>query len=155
MAFCEHHIPIGIMNHKQPEFLNLEQGTDSVYEYIKKFNYLAQYGTHHVNTDEKKVELFRKGLSFPLQNCLVMFHVLSFNALVSTAIDQEGTYRALLDEEEEGAMSGPSEDSTGGAPPKYRLVYSPSAGKSRVPPPPSQWDHRPPQQQQMLPHVPV
>jgi hypothetical protein len=46
------------MCRKLREFLDLQQGTDSVYEYIKKFNYLAQYGTHHVDTDEKKAELF-------------------------------------------------------------------------------------------------
>jgi hypothetical protein len=97
-----------------------------VYEYIKKFNYLAQYGTHHVDTDDKKAELFRRGLSLPLQDRLVQLHGVSFNALVSAAIEQEGTYIALL------------------APPKYRLVYTPSIGKSRVPPPPPQWDHHPP-----------
>jgi hypothetical protein len=38
-----------------------------------------------------------------------------------------------LDQEEKkrkGVMLGPSEDSTGGAPPKYHQVYTPSAGKS-------------------------
>jgi hypothetical protein len=48
-------------------------------------------------------------------------------------IDQDGTYRDALAEEEEKrkrVMSGPSEDSTDDAPPKYRLVYTPSAGKS-------------------------
>jgi hypothetical protein len=57
---------------------------------------------------------------------------MSFNALVSAAIDQDGTYRALLVEEEEKrkrVVSGPSEDSTEGAPPKYHLVYTPSIGK--------------------------
>jgi hypothetical protein len=64
---------------------------------------------------------------------------MSFNALVSTVIAQDDTYRALLEEEEEKrkrVMTGPSEDSTKGAPPKYRLVYTPSMGKSEVPPPP-------------------
>jgi hypothetical protein len=54
-------------------------------------------------------------------------------------IDQEGTYRAVLAKEEKKrkrAMSGTSEDSTGGAPPKYHILYTPLAGKSRVPPPP-------------------
>jgi hypothetical protein len=104
-----------------------------VYEYIKKFNYLAQYGTHHVDTDDKKAELFRKGLSLPLQDRLVLFRDLSFNALVSAMIEQEGNYRALLVEEEEKrkrVVSRPSEDTTGGAPPMYHLVYTPSAGKS-------------------------
>jgi hypothetical protein len=43
-----------------------------VYEYIKKFNYLAQYGTHHVDMDDKQTELFKKELSLPLQDRLVI-----------------------------------------------------------------------------------
>jgi hypothetical protein len=54
------------MHHNLREFLDLQEGTDDVYEYIRKFNYLAQYGTHHVDTVEKKAELFRRGLSLPL-----------------------------------------------------------------------------------------
>jgi hypothetical protein len=69
-----------------------------VSEYIKRFNYLAQYGTHHVDTDENKAELFRKRLSLPLQDHLVGFRDMLFNAFVSATIEQEGTYRAVLDE---------------------------------------------------------
>jgi hypothetical protein len=93
------------------EFLQLQQGTDSVNEYIRKFNYLQQYGGDHVDTDDKKAELFRKGQSLPLQDHLVLRHDLSFDALVSIVIDQEGTYQALLVEEEnmrKGAWSGPT-----------------------------------------------
>jgi hypothetical protein len=82
---------------------------------------------------------------------------MSFNALVSAAIEQEGTYITLLTEEEKRrkrASLRPLEDSTGGAPLKYRLVYTPSIGKSRVPPPPPKWDHHPPQQK-MLPQSPI
>jgi hypothetical protein len=87
-----------------------------VYEYIKKFNYLSQYGTHHVDTDDKKAELFRRGLSLPLQDHLVRLRGMSFNALMSATIEQEGTYIALLAEEEKmrkRASSRPLEDSTG------------------------------------------
>jgi hypothetical protein len=92
------------MHRKLQDFLDLQQGTDSVYEYIKRFHYLAQYGTYHVNTDEKKAELFREGLSLPLQDHLVRIRDLSFNTLVSAAIKQEGTYRAVLDEEEKEGL---------------------------------------------------
>jgi hypothetical protein len=51
-AFREHHISARIMRRKLWEFLDLHQGTDSVYEYIEKFNYLAQYCSHHVDTDD-------------------------------------------------------------------------------------------------------
>jgi hypothetical protein len=53
------------------EFLDLHQGTDSVYEYIKKFNYLVQHVTHHVYTDDKKANLFRRVLGLPFQDRLV------------------------------------------------------------------------------------
>jgi hypothetical protein len=55
------------MRHKLQEFLDLQQGTDSVYEYMKRFNYLTQYDTHPVNTDVNKAEPFRKGLSLPFR----------------------------------------------------------------------------------------
>jgi hypothetical protein len=59
------------MHRNLQEFLDLQQGTDSVYEYIEMFNYLAQYGTHPIDTDEKKAEMFRRRLSLLLQDCLV------------------------------------------------------------------------------------
>jgi hypothetical protein len=37
-----------------------------VNEYIRKFNYLQQYGGYLVDTDEKKAELFRNGLTLQL-----------------------------------------------------------------------------------------
>jgi hypothetical protein len=59
-----------------------------------------------------------------LQDRLVLHCDLSFDALVSVVTDQEGLYQAVLAEEEKmrkRALSGPSEDNTEGAPPKYRL----------------------------------
>jgi hypothetical protein len=104
-----------------------------VTEYIRKFNYLQQYGGYQVDTDKKKAELFRSGLNLPLQDHLVLHCDLPFDALVSVVIDQEGTYQGVLKEEEKmrkRALSGPSKDSTEGAPLKYCLVYTLSAGKS-------------------------
>jgi hypothetical protein len=40
MAFRERQISVGIMRRNLQEFLDLPQGSNSVYEYIKKFNYL-------------------------------------------------------------------------------------------------------------------
>jgi hypothetical protein len=51
------------MHCKLAEFLDLHQENRSIYEYIQEFNNLAQYGSHHVDTDAKKAELFRKGLT--------------------------------------------------------------------------------------------
>jgi hypothetical protein len=41
-TFHERHISTRIMCHKLRGFLDLQQGIDSVYEYIKNFDYLAQ-----------------------------------------------------------------------------------------------------------------
>jgi hypothetical protein len=41
IAFHGHHIPAGLMARRLQEFLNLQQGSSSVYEYSKKFNHLS------------------------------------------------------------------------------------------------------------------
>jgi hypothetical protein len=70
------------------EFLDLRQGNCSVYEYIQEFNNLVQYGIHHVDTNAKKAERFRKGLTIQLQDRLILSQNLSYNELASAAIDQ-------------------------------------------------------------------
>jgi hypothetical protein len=62
-AFRGHHTPVGLMALKHSEFLHLQQGLGSVYEYNKKFKHLSQYDPYHVNTDKKKMALFCQGLS--------------------------------------------------------------------------------------------
>jgi hypothetical protein len=44
-----------------------------VYKYNKKFNHLSQYGSYHADTDEKKMSLFRQGLSPVLREHLTLF----------------------------------------------------------------------------------
>jgi hypothetical protein len=61
---------------------------------------LAQYGGHHVDTDAKKAELYRKGLNIQLQGRLIQNLSSSYNDLASTAIDQEGTMKACEAAEE-------------------------------------------------------
>jgi hypothetical protein len=103
----------------------------SVYEYIQEFNNLTQYRGHHVDTDAKKAELFRKGLTIKLQDHLILSQNLSYNELASAAINQEGTMKACEAAEEKNrkrVMSGPSEGSSSGAPPKYHMIYTPAVG---------------------------
>jgi hypothetical protein len=72
-AFRGHHIPTSLMAHKLQEFLDLQQGSGSVYEYSKRFNHLSQYGSYHTDTDEKKMALFHQGLSPMLWGHLTLF----------------------------------------------------------------------------------
>jgi hypothetical protein len=142
-TFRGHHIPTGLMAHKLLEFLHLQQGSSNVYEYSKKFNHLSQYGSYHADTDEKKMSLFRQGLSPVLREHLTQFRGCTLNELVSASIKQEDACRGRLEEERK---KRPLPRPNGGAPPKYRLVYTPPSGQPRGPPSLQQWSHHPPQQ---------
>jgi hypothetical protein len=86
-AFCAQHIPAGIMKSKHREFLDLQQGNQSVYVYSKMFNHLAQYALEQVDTDEKKKKYrFMNGLSTKLQERLALNADWTFLELVSNAI---------------------------------------------------------------------
>jgi hypothetical protein len=78
-AFRGHHIPVRLMAHKLQEFLHLQQGSSSVYEYSKKFNHLSQYGSYHADTNEKKMLLFHQGLSPMLREHLTLFQGCTVN----------------------------------------------------------------------------
>jgi hypothetical protein len=137
VAFCGHHLSAGTVHRKLVEFQELRQGIRSVYEFTQEFNNLAQYGGHHVDSDAKKDELYRKGLNIQLHDWLILNLNLSYNDLASTAIDQEGTMKACEaaeDKKKKRVMPGPTKGTSSGAPPKYRMVYTPPVGQSRRPP---------------------
>jgi hypothetical protein len=68
---------VGLLRSKLKEFLDLEQGNHSVFYYMRKFNNLAQYMSYHVDTDEKKANLYQAGLTIHLQERLAQFTSLS------------------------------------------------------------------------------
>jgi hypothetical protein len=90
-AFKEHHIPKGLMDRKTKELLALKQGSDTVYEYAKKFNALCQYGGHHVDNDAKKIKRFRDELHGDFYERLNLYEPSSYQDLVNKAISQEYT----------------------------------------------------------------
>ena len=87
--FRTHYIPDGFIAVKVEEFLNLKQESKSVMEYANIFNHHAQYAAHHVDTDEKKQDCFKKGLNTKLLTRLVVRTFTSYSDLVSKAILQE------------------------------------------------------------------
>jgi hypothetical protein len=52
-AFCAHHLSTDLLHSKLKEFLDLEQGNHSVFDYTRQFNTLAQYG-HTTSTQMKR-----------------------------------------------------------------------------------------------------
>jgi hypothetical protein len=92
-AFREYFIPVGVLNRKLSEFLDLKQGSLSMMEYANKFNHLAQYAGTHVDTDEKKRDRFYRGHSFILQKELYTGNYQTFGTLMNAAIAMEGLWR--------------------------------------------------------------
>jgi hypothetical protein len=92
-----------------------------------------QYGTYHVDTDEKKANLYRAGLTVHLQEHLRQFSSLIYNDLASAAIDQQRLMKAVAEADGKkrkrmmpaSTGSGNSSDS----PPKYRMEYTPWGGQ--------------------------
>jgi hypothetical protein len=134
-AFRAHHLSAGLLRSKLKEFLDHEQGNRSVFDYTRQFNTLAQYGTYHVDMDEKKANLYRAGLTIHLQERLVHLSSLSYNELASAAIDQERMMKVVAeadDKKRKRMMAGSTgSGSSSGAPPKYHMVYIPPGGQLR------------------------
>jgi hypothetical protein len=146
-SFRTHHLSAGLLHSKLKEFLDLEQGNHSVFDYTRQFNTLAQYGTYHIDTDEKKTNLYHAGLTIHLQERLVNLSSLSYNELASAAIDQERMMKVVAEADEKkrkrmipgSAGSG----SSSGVPPKYHMVYTPPGGQLRRPQQYQNWGNHP------------
>jgi hypothetical protein len=70
-TFRAHHLSVGLLRTKLKEFLDLEQGNYSVFDYMRQFNTHAQYESYHIDTDEKKANLYRARLTIHLQERLI------------------------------------------------------------------------------------
>jgi 4-diphosphocytidyl-2C-methyl-D-erythritol kinase len=87
--------------------------------------------------DGKKANLYHVGLTIHLQERLVQFTSLSHNELASVAIDQERMIKAVVEaDEKKRTRMMPrftGSGSSSGAPPKYRMVYTPPGCQLRRP----------------------
>jgi hypothetical protein len=124
---------MGLLCSKLKELLDLEQGNHSVFDYMRQFSTLAQYGSYHVDMDEKKANLYHAGLTIHLQEHLVQFVSLSYNEMASAAIDHERMMKVIAeadDKKRKRMMLGSTgSGSSSSAPPKYRMVYRPPRGQ--------------------------
>ena len=74
--FRRYHIPAATMKCKADEFRALQQGSMSVEEYTHQFIELARYAPKEVNDDEKKQNMFKKGLNPELRTLLLsLIHI--------------------------------------------------------------------------------
>jgi hypothetical protein len=140
VTFSGHHIPAGIMDRKRNEILAHTQGSHTVLQYAQAFNDMCQYAGYHADTDEKKRDRFRRGLSTKLRDRLNTVRANNYNELVNMAISQEDCITARQAEKKRKTpMAGPSAQ-----PQRFRIV---SDTQSRGPQQQEWWVIRPQQQQ--------
>jgi 4-diphosphocytidyl-2C-methyl-D-erythritol kinase len=124
---------MSLLRSKLKEFLDLEQGNHTAFDYTRQFNTHAQYGSYHIDRVEKKANLYRAGLAIQLQDRLVQSPNLSYNDLASVTIHQERMMKDVTKaEEKKRKRMMPGSSGTGGcdsAPPKYCMIYTPPSGQ--------------------------
>jgi hypothetical protein len=84
-CFRTYYVPRGTLKLKK-EFLDLNQGSTRVNEYLNQFIQLSRYGTGDVNNDEKKQDMFLKGLNDEIQFLLLNTDYSDFQHMVDKAI---------------------------------------------------------------------
>ena len=131
-AFHENYIPPGLMAQKMGEFIRLSQGSKSLTEYLQAFNNLARYAPDMVDTDEKKIASFKRGMSPQLLKYMNSSEKNTFPAFVSDCLTQETTLKACeaLDSRKRHFEGGSSQVR---APPQHRPSYRPPAPRSARP----------------------
>ena len=85
------------MKVKQREFLALLQGSQSVGEYLQKFNNLSRYSQYDVAIEERKMDMFLGGLNPQLRCALSVFDFPDFQTLVNKAFIAEREHKLTID----------------------------------------------------------
>ena len=86
VAFWGHHIPPALMRMKVAKFMRLTHGTKTLTEYMHAFNNLSRYALGFMDTKEKKIESFKRGLGTKLMKTMENFKCTSNNELISDAL---------------------------------------------------------------------
>jgi hypothetical protein len=90
-----------------------------MHEYLKLFNYLAQYASEQVDIDGKKKDRFMNGLSTKLQERLALSTGGTFTEFISNAIIIDDVIHTHKESKKRKVMVA----SSSSAPLKYWMVY--------------------------------
>ena len=74
------------MLQKEAEFIRIAQGTQSVYEYERKFAELSRFAPHMVDTEARKAMNFERGLREEIQGPVSMFKLETYAEVVDRAL---------------------------------------------------------------------
>ena len=81
---------------KAIEFMKLMQGTKTLTKYMHAFNNLSRYAPEFVNTEEKKIEIFKQGLGTKLMKIMSNSRCATYNEFVSDALTWENLNNCML-----------------------------------------------------------
>jgi hypothetical protein len=105
--FREANVPESIMELKRTEFDNLAEKDKTIMRYVKEFTLLSCYATDAVNTDEKKMRRFMRGLHPMAKMQLRMLKAADFQELVDAAITMEDDFKQVQEERRKKAKIEP------------------------------------------------
>ena len=125
---------------KATEFMRLAQGTKTLTEYMHAFNNLSHYAPGFVDTEEKKIESFKRGLGTKLMKTMANSRCTMLNEFISDALTQENHNNLHVAAKgcRRAAEAGASGSSQSKAPVTARPLFRPPAPKFRPPPPKAQ-----------------
>ena len=137
LAFREHHIPPGLMRMKTAEFMRLTQGTRTLIEYMHAVNNLSQYALSFVDTEEKKIESFKRGLGTKMMKTMANSRCTTYNEFISDALTQENhnNLHMVAKGHKRAAKAGTLGSSQSKALVAARPQFRPPAPKFKPPPP--------------------
>ncbi|KAH6815254.1 hypothetical protein C2S51_020074 [Perilla frutescens var. frutescens] len=81
----DNYFPKVFRKQKEKELMNIEQGSMTILEYEQKFNQLARYAPHLVDTDEKKAWRFEDGLRPEIGAHLSALNLSTYSEIVQRA----------------------------------------------------------------------
>jgi hypothetical protein len=96
--FREANVLESIMELKRREFENLEQKDKSIMRYVKEFTLLSRYASEDVNTDEKRMKQFMRGLHPMAKMQLRMLKASYFQELVDASITMEDDFKQVIED---------------------------------------------------------
>lgn len=89
--FLEKYFPPCLESQMDINFLELKQGDMSIAEYVNKFNELARFAPHQVNTEARKARRFEQGLNKWIRSKVSVLELKDFSILVQKTLIVEST----------------------------------------------------------------
>ncbi|KAF0901214.1 hypothetical protein E2562_038518 [Oryza meyeriana var. granulata] len=97
-GFRSAHVLAGLMEIKRREFLALKQGNQTFLEFLNQFNYISQYATKEMLTEDRKVKLCCECLNLELKHALSAHKIHSMKTLVDKALRVEESVKEVLED---------------------------------------------------------